>query len=64
MLEMVEGFSIVEFNQKVKANEMKFLNISFTQEGTGTCVYVDFGNGLKKIYSDNLGACNHYANFR
>ncbi|XP_012939230.1 uncharacterized protein LOC106012064 [Aplysia californica] len=61
--EMVSGFLVVDGNSQVKANEVKLLNASFTAVGTKTCVYVDFGDGVKRIYSDFLPTCTHIASF-
>ncbi|RUS73169.1 hypothetical protein EGW08_019061 [Elysia chlorotica] len=61
MYELIEGFQVVEANSKVKAFEQKLLNISFTRVGTDTCVYVDYGDGSKFIYSDSMIECTELA---
>ncbi|GFR66293.1 location of vulva defective 1 [Elysia marginata] len=61
MYELIEGFSVAEANSKVAPFEQKLLDISFDKVGTETCVYVDYGDGTKYIYSDNLVKCTESA---
>ncbi|GFO38753.1 polycystic kidney disease 1-related protein, partial [Plakobranchus ocellatus] len=61
MYELIEGFQVQEGNTKVKMNEEKLFNISFSKLGTDTCLYVDFGDGMQHIYSDNWLDCTEPA---
>ncbi|KAK3750741.1 hypothetical protein RRG08_022221 [Elysia crispata] len=61
MYELIEGFQVTDANHKVRVYEPKLLNIGFTRVGTDTCVYVDYGDGSKSIYSDNTLKCTESA---
>ncbi|XP_059156485.1 uncharacterized protein LOC131941308 [Physella acuta] len=57
LVELIENFTVVEYNLKARANEYKYFNVSFNKIGSGTCLYVDYNDGVKEIYANDLTLC-------
>ncbi|KAK0049118.1 polycystin-1 isoform X2, partial [Biomphalaria pfeifferi] len=58
LVQRVKSMTIKEVESLVEPGYLKQFNVSFSDYGQDTCVYIDWGNGVNKsIYGDNLSFC-------
>ncbi|XP_055877058.1 uncharacterized protein LOC106077240 isoform X2 [Biomphalaria glabrata] len=58
--EMIQGFVFDENStQSTKIDEAKLFNVSFGNVGTDTCLYLDFGDGVKETYASDVTKCTY-----
>ncbi|KAH9502511.1 hypothetical protein Btru_068873 [Bulinus truncatus] len=59
-IEYIEGFKFEEANNKtIQMNQEKNFTVSFVKVGTGTCLYIDYGDNVLETYAADVTQCSN-----